>query len=187
MIEENQGASEAPEATQNEETSTETTSRLAELEAELKRRDETIGSLKREVKDFKKKSSETSEEKPENRPDSNNLIDKAFLRSAGYADKDEVELALSTAKKWGVALDELVDDEDFKIKIDKLRTQKQNAVATNVKGDRTNQKSGNSLDYWVSKGTPPTAEQVPDRAERTKITRAMMENARQGGGKFYNS
>jgi len=120
-------------------------------------------------------------------PDS--LSQKAFLRSAGITSQDEVDLALKTAKKWGVEIDQIVDDEDFVAKLDKLRTTKSIEAATSdVKGSGSGDGSAkNTPAYWIAKGTPPTADQVPDRKTRATIARAMMKEASgQGGKKFYN-
>lgn len=149
---------------------------------------QTIGSLKRELKDLKKPKEEAIKETPtkNSSPDDSLLLKKAFLRSADIIDSEEVELALSTAKKWGVEVDALVDDEDFKMKLDKLRTQKANEAATSkVKGGGTQSQTKNTPEYWIAKGTPPTPDVVPDRQTRAKIIRAMM-SSNTGGKKFYN-
>ena len=120
--------------------------------------------------------------------DPDDLLEKAYLRSAQITDADEVELALTTAKKWGVSIDQLVDDEDFKLKLVKLRTKKSNDLATsNIKGNRASGQSQakNTPEYWIAKGLPPTAEDVPDRKVRAKIARAMMESTK-STKKFYN-
>lgn len=123
----------------------------------------------------------------ETKPEGNNLLEKAFLRSAGITDKEEVELALTTAKKWGMDIDNLVDDDDFQEKLDKFRTKKANLLATSgVKGDKTGSSAKEDPSYWIAKGTPPTAEQVPDRKARVKIARAMMASEKGGAKRFYN-
>jgi hypothetical protein len=158
------------------------------LKDEYDKLNQTIGSLKRELKDLKKPKEEIAKETPKTNssPDDNRLLEKAFLRSANIVDSEEVELALTTANKWGVSIDALVDDEDFKIKLDKLRTQKANDIATSkVKGGGNQSQTKNTPEYWIAKGTPPTPDVVPDRATRAKIIRAMMSDSK-GGKKFYN-
>lgn len=185
MIEENQGAGVAPEAAQGGEGEADVNTRLAELEAELSKRDETIGSLKRDLKDAKK-TKETAPSEKNEPPESNVLIEKAFLRSAGITDKEEVELALTTAKKWDMSIDALVDDEDFKGKLEKHRTAKSNALATsNIRGDKGGGSAKDTPAYWIAKGTAPTADQVPDRKTRAVIARAMIANTK-SGKKFYS-
>lgn len=158
--------------------------RVRELEAELSKRDETLGSLKRELKDLKK----AKEEQPANpAPDANaDLLQKTFLRAASITADDEVELALETAKKWGVSVDKLVDDEDFKEKLEKFRTKKSNAEATsNVKGNGAAKSATQTPEFYIARGTPPTANEVPDRKTRASIARAMIQSSKTGKT-FYN-
>lgn len=146
---------------------------------------QTLGSLKRELKDLKKPKEETKETS-KTKPEESGLIQKSYLRAAGISDAEEVELALSTAKKWGMEVDQIVDDEDFKVKLEKLRTSKANAAATsNVRGGTGTSQAKNTPEYWISKGTPPTPSDVPDRKTRAKIARAMLESAK-SSKKFYN-
>lgn len=180
MIEENQAAV-AADATNGEENQEETVSLK---KSDYESLNQTLGSLKRELKDLKKAPKETSTK--EDAPEGNTLLEKAFLRSAGITDKEEVELALTTAKKWGVSIDDLVDDEDFKGKLEKHRTTKSNALATsNIRGDKSGGNAKDTPAYWIAKGTAPTADQVPDRKARAAIARAMIANTK-SGKKFYN-
>lgn len=154
--------------------------------AEWEKTHSTLGSLKRENKDLKKPKDEPKET-VQTKTD-NSLLEKAYLRSAGVTSEDEVELALSTAKKWDMPIDKLVDDEDFKIKLEKVRTQKSNELATSkVKGGGSG-KPGAKEDaaYWKAKGVPPTPADIPDKSTRVKIIREMMASAKNGGKKFYN-
>lgn len=154
----------------------------------LKAYESTVGSLKRELKDLKKSMEKGTEEAPKSQQEEFGLLQKSYLRSAGITDADEVELAKGLSKKWGMDIDVLVDDEDFKAKLEKIRTTKANAKATNVEGG--NGSSGgakNSIEYWSQKGELPTSKDVPDRAARAKIHREMAQRSRGGGGgKFYN-
>lgn len=182
--EENNQVASADTSTNESESSQEEVVSLSK--ADYDKLNQTLGSLKRELKDLKKPKEETREENSKTDNSSVELLQKAFLRSAQITDKDEVDLALSTAKKWGVSIDEIVDDEDFKIKLDKLRTQKSNELATSgVRGDGSSSSAKNSPEYWIAKGVPPTANDVPDRKTRAKIARSMMDNAK-SGKKFYN-
>lgn len=148
---------------------------------------QTLGSLKRELKDLKK-AKETSTETPttnQKQPDES-LLQKAFLRAAQITAEDEVELALNTAKKWDVSVDKLVDDEDFQLKLNKLRTQKSNEIATsNIRGGNGTQQTKMTPEYWIAKGTPPSTTDIPDRKTRAKIARAMMDSTK-NSKKFYN-
>ena len=143
---------------------------------------QTLGSLKRELKDLRKPKEET----PAPQLDSSGLVEKTFLRAAGISGDEEVSLALETAKKWGMPIDKLVDDEDFKQKLEKHRIQKANLEATtNVRGDKSGGSAKDSLAYWQAKGTPPTPQDVPDDKTRRGIVREMIKSSK-SGAKFYN-
>ena len=125
--------------------------------------------------------------KKEEKPEENGLIKKTFLRAAGISDAEEVELALSTAKKWGMDVDKLVDDEDWKEKLDKFRTKKSNELASsNIRGGQGSIQAKLTPEYWQAKGIPPSPADVPDRKTRAKIIRTMMASATTDGKKFYN-
>src|SRR3990167_2934055 len=134
MIQENQ---EVGADTQNDAGEGEQVETIAIPKSDYEKLNQTLGSLKRELKDLKKPKEEPKETSTTNKPGENELLQKAYensqkalLRSANIIAEDEVELALTTAKKWDVSIDKLVDDEDFKIKLEKLRTSKANVVAT---------------------------------------------------------
>ena len=150
--------------------------------------EEQLTVLEGRLKRLKTKLGRTEEPTEVSKPDQGaDLSQKAFLRSAGIADKDEVELALATSKKWGMNLDDLVDDDDFKDKLDKLRTKKSNDIATEgVNGDGTRKGANTDPAFWMAKGVPPTAKDIPDRATRAKIVRAMIKSGKNNGKKFYN-
>lgn len=152
--------------------------------AEYEKTNQTLGSLKRELKDLKKpkETQETVQTKPEN-----GLLEKAYLRTAQITDPEEVELALNTSKKWGLTIDQLVEDDDFKIKLEKVRTQKSNERATSgVKGGSGGTQLKADPAYWKAKGQPPTPADIPDRKTRAKIIREMISTEKSGGKKFWN-
>ena len=152
---------------------------------------QTLGSLKKELKDLKK-SNEASKETPtkETKTEESALlqkIERMSLRQAGITHADDVELAQKTAKKWGVDIDEVLTDEDFTAKLERQRTSRDNALATsNVRGGAGTQSAKSTPEYWLAKGTPPSREDVPDRKVRAKIAQAFMKNARTSGKTFYN-
>lgn len=157
----------------------------------LKAYESTVGSLKRELKDLKKSLEEKGQgnkEAPKSQQEEFGLLQKSYLRAASIVDADEVELAKTLSKKWGMELDVLVDDEDFKAKLEKLRTTKSNAKAVDVEGGSGGTGGAkNSTEYWSQKGELPSSKDVPDRATRAKIHREMAQRSRGGGGgKFYN-
>lgn len=165
---------------------------------EYEKLNQTLGSLKRELKDLKKSKGETREE-PEkdapsssHKPDENRLTEKLermSLRNAGITHPDDIELAKTTAKKWGVDVDEVIDDEDFKVKLERQRTNRDNVKATsNVRGGSAPAQAKNTVEYWQAKGQPPTPDDVSDRKIRQKIVKEMMRGAKQGlsGNPYYN-
>jgi hypothetical protein len=183
MIQENQEVAADTENTAGEgEGAVET---IAIPKTDYEKLNQTLGSLKRELKDLRKPKEE-SKETPKNQSDDNGLIQKAYLRSASITAEDEVDLALTTAKKWDMPIDKLVDDEDFLIKLEKLRTSKANIDATSkIRGGKGSSDTKNDPAYWIAKGAPPTQDQVPDRKTRATIARAMMANQK-SSKKFYN-
>lgn len=155
--------------------------------ADYAKLNESIGSMKRELKDARKAKETTETPTKETKTEEFGLLHKSFLRAAGITDSEEVELARLTAKKWGVGIDEVVDDEDFKVKLDKHRTNKSNALATsNIKGGVGTQSAKNTPAYWIAKGTPPSREDVPDKTTRWAINAAIRKGASGSGAKFYN-
>ncbi len=150
---------------------------------------QTLGSLKREVKDLKKPKETQTETAKTNQPDDTRLLEKLermSLRQAGITDAEDVELAQKTAKKWNMDLDEVLSDPDFKVKLERQQTARANVQATsNVRGGAGNSQAKNTPEYWIAKGTPPTPTDVADRKTRQTIIRAMM-GASQQTGRFYN-
>ena len=150
-----------------------------------------LGSLKRELKDLKKSidSAKESKDTPteKTKSDDYGLLQKGYLRMGGISAEDEVELALSTAKKWGVEVDKLLDDPDFQVKLKRMRDDKANTTATTeIKGEQGGGQAKNTTAYWKAKGAPPTPDDVPDRKTRQKIVREMLATAGTKGTKYYN-
>ncbi len=152
---------------------------------------QTLGSLKKELKDLKK-SSEQSKETPtkETKTEDSALlqkIERMSLRQAGLTHQDDVELAQKTAKKWGVDIDEVLGDEDFKAKLERQQSARDNAAATsNIKGGAGTQSAKSDPAYWIAKGTPPSPTEVPDRKTRQKIAQAFLKNSGTKSKTFYN-
>jgi hypothetical protein len=157
--------------------------------SEWEKHNQTMGSLKRELKDLKKAKEEAPKETPTNqKPDDALLqrLEKVALRTAGITDPEDIELARKTAQKWGMDIEEVITDEDFKVKLEKQQSTRANTLATSdIKGSGSTSQAKLSPEYWMAKGVPPTAQDVPDRKTRAKIARAMMQNEK-SGSKFYN-
>jgi hypothetical protein len=151
-----------------------------------------IGSLKRDLKKAQKATVKTPEETKEPDRSSEEVqklqqkLERQVLRAAGITHEDDVELAQKTSEKWGMDMDDLVDDTDFQAKLKRQQDDRANADATsNVKGDKGKTQAKDSPAYWIAKGTPPSREDVPDRKKRAEIVRAMMADTK-SGKKFYN-
>lgn len=159
--------------------------------ADYDKLNQTLGSLKRELKDLRKPKEDTKEDtsKTNTKPDENVLLQKLermSLRQANVTHEDDVKLARDTAKKWGVDIDEVLSDEDFKVKLGRQQAGRDNVQATSgVKGGAGSSQAKNTPEYWIAKGTPPSRADVPDLKVRAKIVRAMMANNK-SGKKFYN-
>lgn len=158
--------------------------------AEYEKIQQDLGSLKRENKLLKKPKETSNEEAPEDNTKLSSLqerLDKQALKAANITHEDDVELARKTAAKWNMDIDEILDDEDFKAKLERQQTNRANIEATaGVKGDKGGSGSAkNTPEYWIAKGVPPTPDQVPDRKTRATIVRAMMADSKQGKT-FYN-
>lgn len=193
--EKNGGEGDAPETVteenKEEKTATEEKKNVVELSREeYDKLNQTIGSLKRDVKDLTKgtKESKTPDSsKTEDTGLSDERFDRLALKTAKIVDKDEVQLAKDLKEKLGVEMDEVLEDDYFLAKLEKLREQKANEVATtDIKGDKGEINAKNSVEYWKAKGHPPTPEDVPDAKTRRKIVRAMLPSSNPSGIKFYN-
>jgi len=156
---------------------------------EYEKLNQTLGSLKRELKDLKKPKDEPKETPQKTKPDDNVLLQKLermALRQAGISHPEDVELAQKTAKKWGMDIDEVLADEDFKSKLERQQSARSNVEATsNIKGGAGTSHAKNTPEYWLAKGVPPTAADVPDRKLRASIARAMLASAKTSKT-FYN-
>ena len=185
MVEANQEVVVAPEGNEGE--GGQENSVVTLKKEEYAKLTETIGSMKRELKDLKKAKEETKETPKETKSDDVGLLQKGYLRMSGITAEDEVELALSTAKKWGMEVDKIVDDEDFQVKLKRMRDTKSNTEATsNVRGGSGTSQAKNTPEFWKAKGTPPTPTEVPDTKLRRKIISEMMQSASNKGTSFYN-
>ena len=162
-------------------------------ELETKRREDGIKqrertkALKAQLEELKQKPPEKDDKKPEENALLQKL-EKMSLRQAGVTHQDDIALAKATAKKWGMDIDDVLADDDFKTKLERQQTTRANTVASSEVrgGGQGRSQAKDSPDYWIAKGAPPTSADVPDRKTRATIIRAMMKNAGTDGKKFYN-
>lgn len=188
MSETNEGVVTAPEAGEGEGKESEVET-IAIPKTEYEKLNQTIGSMKRQIKDLSKPKDEPKETPEQTKPDDSALIQKLeriSLRQAGIDHPEDVDLARKTAKKWNVDIDEVLADDDFKAKLERQQTARSNADATtNLKGGAGASQAKFTPEYWIAKGSPPSATDVPDRKVRSLIARAMMANTK-SSKKFYN-
>lgn len=189
----------------NEETSVESTNDTGEGESsevdtltipksDYEKLNQTLGSLKRELKDLKK-----TQDTPKETPQSNQKPDDALLqrmerlafKQHNVSHEDDMELARKTAKKWGMDVEQVLEDEDFKVKLGKQQDSRTNVEATsNVRGSNSSQSSSKAkADYWIGKNTAPSDEDVATnkipREELSKIMGHFVTN-KGSNKKFYN-
>lgn len=180
----------ATEETQVEEKETTTEDNITLPRAEYDKLQSDLGSLKREKKDWTKSQTKT-EVTPEKNQEVISLqerLDKQVLKAANITHEDDVKLAKETAQKWNMSIDELVEDADFKLKLDKLQTDRANAEATTgIKGDKAGGGTAKeTAEYWNAKGKPPTPEDIPNRKIRQNIIREMRQSKSGDNKTYYN-
>lgn len=151
---------------------------------------QTLGSLKRELKDLKQAKEDSKETSQKTKPDEALLqrIESIALRQAGITHQDDIDLARRTAKKWGMNIEEVLTDDDFKAKLERQQSSRANAEATstsNVRGVAASTTQKDKPEYWLAKGRPPTRDEVPDRKTRATIAKAFIDKAKTGKT-FYN-
>lgn len=186
-----QGSTLDTNAAETSENNTEENTDTVDIEAFQKLKAENAKMSRLLKKAEKKEADKTDgEAKTDKQPTSDDKlaskIEKMFLKSEGIKDPEEIKLAQKLQKETGKDMDELIESKYFKTELEEHRAQKAITEATSgVKGSGGDSQAKNKPEYWISKGVPPTKEQVPDRATRVKIHRAMMSNSKQGK-KFYN-
>ncbi len=158
--------------------------------ADYDKLNQTLGSLKRELKDLKKPKEE-SKETVQTKTDENQLlakIERMSLRQAGITDPEDIKLAQDTAQKWKMDIDDVLADDDFKAKLERQQTNRANVQATSkVKGGSGGTQAKNTAEYWIAKGQPPTPADIPDKTTRQKVVQAVIKAVKQGDNKkFYN-
>jgi len=153
---------------------------------EWEKTNQTLGSLKRQLKDLQK----SNEPKETAEPNQDNALlqrlERIAFKQAGIDHPDDMELARKTAQKWKVDVDEVLADEDFKVKLERQQTVRNTRDATtNIKGDPGTSPSKTDPAIYIARGAPPTSTEVSSRKERAKIVRAMLEHGK-STGTFYN-
>ena len=114
---------------------------------------ETIGSLKRDLKDLKKAKEETPEK---TKPDDKLLerLDKMALQVAGITEVDEVDLFNKWKKDTGREADDIVGNSIFKKELEDLKIAKANQKATSdIQGGTGESGAKSTPEFWIAKAT----------------------------------
>ena len=154
MITQNQdGADDANIGGEGEDESVET---IAIPKKDYETLNQTLGSLKREIKDLKKSKDEPKETPKETKSDDKLLerLDKMALQVAGIKEADEVELFNKWKSETGRGADAIIENDIFKKERESIRTAKANQVATsNIQGGGDKSGVKDNPDYWIAKAT----------------------------------
>lgn len=179
------------EETGGENTQSQQPNDLSELKALIQSQNESIkaleGRLNRQSKKEVRKDSDTPQKINKESDRLEEQLKALQLQVAGITDEDEVSLVERLYEETQMPLEKLLTSKYFKLELEEVRTQKQNAVATsNIKGDKGSKSNArNTADYWIAKGEVPTADQA-DRKLRAQVIRAFVNQNKTGGKKFYN-
>ena len=163
--------------------------------SEYEKMNQTLGALKRELKDLKKPKEEPKET-PEKNPSDGKLterLDKMALQVAGIKESDEVELFNKWKSETGREADSIVGNDIFKKELENIRTAKANLAATSdIQGGSDKSGAKDNPDYWIGKATKGKDGKLefPEETPKhlySKILDKMGANEGSGGNlKFYN-
>ena len=144
---------------------------------------QTLGSLKRELKGFKKPK-ETSEDKSTTETkDSNDLGEKAYLIANGIKTADEMAFVKKMKKETGKDIESLLETTYFQAEFKDFKEKKATANAIPTASQRSNNSSIDTVEYWIAKGELPPASEVE---LRRKVVNARMKKE-EAKGIFYNA
>lgn len=156
---------------------------------------QTLGSLKRELKDLKKPKEEPKET-PEKNPSDGKLLerlDKMALQVAGIKESDEVELFNKWKTETGREADSIVANDIFKKELENIRTAKANQVATSeIQGGGDKSGAKDNPDYWIGKATKGKdgklefPEETPKHLYSKILDKLGSKEGSNGNLKFYN-
>lgn len=119
------------------------------------------------------------EVKSSKKSDDLDYAQKAFLTANGIKGSKEFDFVKDELKKSGEELDNLLDNDYFKSRLEKFRNLNKTAEAT-PKGGKRSSMTTDSVEYWMSK----PIEEVPQEM-RIKVVNARLKKE-ESKGKFYN-
>ena len=155
---------------------------------------ETIGSLKRDLKDLKK----VKEETPEKTKSDDKLLerlDNMAKKMAGITAGAQEELYNKWKTDTGREADDIISNSIFQKELGELKTAEANQKATSdIKGERGESGVKNTADYWIAKATKDANGQLLFSDEMpkelySKVLEKLAENEPSNSEKlrFYNS
>lgn len=113
---------------------------------------QTLGSLKKEVKDLKKSTDKPKEETPQSKP-TGELDDTQldYLDLKGITDDDDIAVIKSVMQKTGQTVRQALKDEYVVAKLKDLKVARDVKNATPSATKRSGQQSSDNEDYWMQK------------------------------------
>lgn len=192
MIETNQESGNETETVAEEEAS----NAITIPKEDYDRLNQTLGSLKREIKDLKGlKAEEKSSSKSEPKLDEKLMerLDKLALRAAGITEADEVELFNKWKGDTNRDSENIIENSTFRKELDELRTSRKNIQATSdIKGETGQSSAKEDPNYWVARATKDEKgkllfpEEMP-REMYSKVLELVVPSKKETKMKFYNS
>lgn len=162
---------------------------LSEVMAKLEEFGNDIASLKRTAKKVTKtEKSDTPKKTDQDSSFSEEQVESLFFQVNQITKDSEKKLVRDLQSETGMTLPKLLESKYFKTELEELRTKEANVEATSdIKGDKSGGGGKQSAQYWIAKGEYPSREQVPDRAVRGEIRKALAQKESGSTGGFYNS
>lgn len=113
---------------------------------------QTLGSLKKEIKDLKKSVDKPKEETPQSKP-TGELDDTQldYLDLKGITEEEDIAVIQSIMRKTGQSLRETLKDEYVTSKLKDLKVSRDVKNATPTATKRSGQDASNNEDYWFQK------------------------------------
>ena len=175
MDENNEQTEEGKEA----EESVDWQARAKELEVKAIKQRETTKELKAKLSEFE------ARPKEEIKPADLDYSQKAYLKASGLQSTDEMALFKEVKKRYkdDVSLDDVLESQDFKVKLENLRTTKANQDASDTGGSGGASVTKNSAEYYLSKGEEPPTDAPREVRQKYVKLRGESETSKK---MFYN-
>lgn len=133
--------------------------------AEYEKLNQTLGSLKREVKDLKKSTTKEPEQS-KNEPDYGRL---AYLQAKGIAHPDDQRLAQEEADRLKLPLTDVLEMEHLKVKLKTQQEDREAKAGTFKGGKRIGGATSSDVDYWVARGETPDNQELAEKVVNARM------------------